>query len=279
MPATPKPKANACKFVDTMPVDAYILARQGMTNNAIAQTFGVNDVTFSDWIRKRSTLRYALERAREGGGAKTFQEYVYQQLPADLQKLWDEIEMWQDHESGMERLEILLSSQTKRVRQSLWMHAMVCCNFNPSEACRKLALSRRTVDDWAKHDPDFSRLLDEINWHKKNFFEEGLIRLVRSGNVLATVFANRTVNRDRGYSEKLEVNHSGTINHEHHHLISIDKLNLPLETRLAILDAIEAVEAADPSKTIDQPDKSLRLPERAASDGVSDPEADEDSEQ
>ena len=56
-----------------------------------------------------------------------------------------------------------------------------------------------------------------------------------AGTSSAIIFANRTLNRDRGYSEKLLVEHSGTIQHL---LIPLQRLNLPMEVLLQIEEAM-----------------------------------------
>lgn len=243
------------KYTENVPVDAYIHARSGLTNNAIAKALGVNAQTFEDWLSRHKPLVYALERARDGvdgTSRKTFRDYVYGRLPEHLKGLWDKIEMWQDHESGLDRVEALLADQGVAVRQQLWVHAMVECNFNASEACARVGIPYSVLVGWKDRDPDFPALVDQIHTWKKDFFEGGLIKLVKNGNVLATLFANKTQNRDRGYGEKITVggsiqhNHTGSINVTH--AVRIDTLNLRLETRKEILDAMRALKAAQPTE-------------------------------
>lgn len=244
----PLKKGRPTLYKDTYPVDAYILAKNGGTNNTIAQALGVTQAVFEDWVTKHDALRYALQLGRGGTDGKsvtTFMEYVYNQLPEDLQKLWDKIDMWADHPNGIARTEALLSNQGIHVRQHLFVHAMVASNFNASEACRKVCIGYQTIRDWTENDPNFPKLLDAIEWHKKNFFEGSLINLVQAGNTLATVFANRTKNKDRGYNEKVEIEHSGTINHEHQFIATVDKLKLPMDTRLQIRESLRTLKMAE----------------------------------
>jgi hypothetical protein len=253
----PKPKKefNSPKYNDQLPVDVFILAKSGIPEGEIAKAINISTPTFIQWKKKYPAIKYALERAAEIhsiSGASTIKEYVYKQLPPDLKHLWDKIEIWHDHPSGLEKIEELFARQPQRARQSLWLHALIECNFNQSEACRRVGVSRNMVLKWAEDDPDFPKLLEELDWHQKNFLENGLMSLVAAGNTLATVFANRTRNRDRGYGDKLSVEVSGQINVNHNHTVSIDQLKLPLEVRKQVLQAIRDTKPAlGDDKTLD----------------------------
>lgn len=238
---------------DKHPIDSYLLARSGQTNNAIALALGVSEPTFESWVTKHAALAYALDKARNvlspngKGTIETFKEYVYQRLPKNLQRYWDEIDRWHDHNNGAERIEALLHPLGTTVRQSLWLHAMVHTNFRTADALRMVNVSRATLQFWTENDPDFPKLLDQIIWYKKQFFEGALIKLVEDGNTLATLFVNKTVNKET-YAETLKVQHSGTINQSHtiHVRYSVDRLNLPLDVRVQVLDAIREIKKAQP---------------------------------
>ena len=84
-------------------------------------------------------------------------------------------------------------------------------------------------------------MIEEIEWHKCNFFEEALVDLVAMRNPGAVMFVNRTKNADRGYSEKIQVEHSGAIATS----VSVDELELPMETRKELLRAVRASKVID----------------------------------
>lgn len=233
-----KPKKKGV-WKDDYYVRAYTLARQGMPDRRIAGAIGVTSGTFKRWVEEHPALRRALKQAR-GEKARNFQasfrEYVYRALTPELQEVWDDINACENEPSGIARIEALLADRGKRARQHLFLYALVDSNFNASEACRKISISRGTLDSWIASDPDFGRIIDEMHWHKGNLFEQSLIDLVKDGDTKAVIFANRTYNRGRGYNEKLEVEHSGVVNHVH--TIEIDSLNLPLEVKTAVLQAV-----------------------------------------
>lgn len=237
---TPAKERNA-KWDESMYVRCYQLAREGFSDTQIAQNIGIDKPTIIRWKKIKPYFSQSLKMARDSiDNAQTFEEYVYRRLPRALQQTWDQIHTFSKSKSALRKIKFLLADHGKQERQSLYIHALISKNFNASEACRCLDLSYKQVTNWSMNDPYFLELLTEIDWHKKNFFESHLIKLVKTGDVAATIFANKTKNRDRGYAEKIEHEVSGTVHHTH--AFDIEVLNLPLSTKRTILEAIEAHE-------------------------------------
>lgn len=238
------------KWRPTLPVDAYVLALTGAKDQDIATALNVTDVLFCNWKKKHPELAYALEKAREQKKqteTQSFEDYVYGRLPKELQQLWDKIAYWFDHAEGYERIHAILHTQPTRIRQCLWIHAMIASNFNASEASFRVCVPRKELLSW-EDDPQFAALMDELQYHKQNFYEGALADLTAMRNPLAVIFANKTLNKSRGYSEKLTVEHTGTIVHRHSHVVSVDKLNLSFETRCQLLDAVRAAKQVEQVK-------------------------------
>lgn len=247
------------KYREEFAIDAYIYAAMGMVDKKVAQALDIEIATFHAWTDRYPAFRYAIAKARDGqnGGVETFQEYVYKRLSPAMQEAWDHLCAWEQLPNGIERIEAMLSERGVRARQQLWVHAMVQRNFNASEANRAVNISRTTLQKWIEQDPDFPKLVDEIHFHKKNFFESSLFKLVKKGNVLATIFANKTQNRDRGYGSSLDVQIQGKITHEHG--FNLDQLDLPLDVRLQVLAAIRKQQALTPDK-VEAAQPVLELP-------------------
>jgi len=228
-------------------VRAYQLAREGMSDRDIASAIGVKADTFGAWVKRKPTLRKALAEGRlmRVGSAKgtrnpgTFADYVYGKLPPKLQRLWEELEMCSKGKNSLQQVEFILRDHGKRVRQQLFIHALVSQNFNVTRACASVNISRTTFDKWVHTEPEFAELLQQMEIHKRDFYESALVSLVKRGEPSAVLFVNRTINRDRGYNDKstVDVNVSGTLHHEHA-VISVDDLALPLEVRLTIMQAL-----------------------------------------
>lgn len=231
----------ADKFKVTMYVTAYELAKEGVSDEQIAGTLGVAGQTFRSWCAKRPALADALARGRQKrdpGNEHTFQEYIYDHLSPHLRKLWEEIHECETLENGVERVEALLKNHGIRARQHLFLYALTQSMFNISKALRKLCIPRKTFESWRANDPDFYELMDEIHWYKENFFEQAFIGRVAAGDTAAVIHAVKTKCRDRGYNDKVEVVHSGSITNEH--TVSIAELDLPIETRQEVLTALRA---------------------------------------
>lgn len=236
------------KWLDDYYLEAYLLARQGLPDSQIAKTLGVSPSTFKAWKEDRRALRRTLKRARKSdensGSAISFSDYVYEQLPSRLQKVLDRINEYTEQSNAVEKIETLLQDEGLGARQHLFVHSLITNAFNISRACSQVNITTNTFRRWCNNDPDFHDLIVEMDWHKGNFFESALINLVKSGDSSAIIYANKTFNKKRGYGEKLEVDVSGTITHNHQ-LVDVDQLNLPLETRKQILIAYRENKADD----------------------------------
>lgn len=236
----------ADKFKTTFYVTSYLLARDGLSDQQIGKSLGVTGKTFRDWCLDRPALREAVALGRAGRGPQnevTFPQYVYDHLSPNLRKLWEEINACEDLENGIERIDALLQRHGVRARQHLFLYALTQSMFNVSQSLRKLGIARKSFEDWRANDPDFAELMDEIHWHKKNFFEQAFIGRVAAGDTAAVIHAVKTQCRDRGYNERVEMVHSGTISVGD--TIDITTLDLDVETRRKVLDAIRAQRAAN----------------------------------
>lgn len=227
---------------DAFVIKVYNLSRSGLNETQIAKALGIASGTFKTWESKKKAFKAGLEIGRKeykGKKGKTpnFKDYVFQRLPFNLRKIWKRINKLDKAKNGFEAIEAILDSRGKSVRQHLFVYAWVHSNFSISQALRKVNLSRGTFDVWRKTDPEFAKLIEEINWHKKNFFEDHLCALVASGDRAAILFVNETYNRDRGYNKKVEIdmNLSGEIDQN---IMSVDVMQLPLQTRKEILKSL-----------------------------------------
>jgi hypothetical protein len=202
----------------------------GMDRRTFQRTFN-----HPDWILAREVAtQHHSSRTRE----KTFGHYVFKHLSAESRKTWEDLKFWVDHQDGQKQIELLVKNLGKRLRQELFIHALVSTNYDISRALFMTGTTRRTIDHW-REDLAFAQLFDEIQWHKKNFFEKAMMDLVSERNPLATIWVNKTVNADRGYSEKIRVEHQLTGNTG----FSFEDLDLDMDTRRKVLDAIRRRQA------------------------------------
>ena len=238
--------ARPRKFQPTWYVTVYQLARDGMSDRQIAAALDIGEDTLRTQKKDDAALRDALNRGRRGrkhGDEETFGEYVFDHLPPKLQELWKQIEIYSTLKEGVELVNALLEGQGVRVRQHLFMYAMTQSMFNVSASMRKLGISRQVLQHWRDNDPDFAALMGEIEFHRKNFFEAAGMGRIAAGDTAMIMHALKTQCRDRGWNDKVEIVHSGSISNPD--TISIADLNLDIETRKKVLDALRAKQTAD----------------------------------
>lgn len=236
-------------------VRAYQLAREGLSTEQIAQVLGVDKVRLYKWMKDDPDFKGAIDEGRlpftrrGQTNGHTLTDYVYNRLPPDLQRLWLEIsECDNDQVNGIVKIEGLLDQGGKRVRQYLFFHALANCHFNVSEALRRINTPYNTLLSW-KGEPEFLRLYDEFIWHYKEFCRGKLNELVAEKNQAAVIFVNKTINKDMGYTEKIEVEHKHDHQHTHLHAhISAD--DLPLELRKQVLQVLRDKKQQTPTPDI-----------------------------
>lgn len=245
------PNGEVCRAYDhTVPVTVYRLAKQGLGNRDISRALGVSEKTFYHWVTHRHEVAYAIEEGRTDNSRKgeSYMEYVHNHLPEELQETFAAITAPDRKRSPIAKLEAMIEDAGKRGRQNLLLHALLHYNWNLSKALEAVNVSHRKFRRWLEEDPEFSELIEEMDWHKKNFFEEKLVELVKAGEPSAVLFVNKTYNADRGYGAKktvtkdVNVNVRGQVNHVP---VSIDEIGLSPEEKRLILSKMR--------KNINQP--------------------------
>jgi hypothetical protein len=225
-------------------VTCYQLAKEGLGDKKIAEYLGVTYPTFWSWKKKKASLRHALKEGRkQENGVKSFLSYVHTRLPEHLKDIWEEILGNEDKDTTVTKVERMLSQAGRRGRQQLFLHALVHYNFNLSDACKAVNITKKQFDNWVMNDPDFGELIQEMEWHKDNLFEGQLVGLVKAGDPGAIKFANMTRNAKRGYGNKKEMtkNVNVSVNGQiinSHTVVPIDELDLPLEERKKLLEQV-----------------------------------------
>lgn len=78
---------------------------------------------------------------------------------------------------------------------------------NVTEAAKIVSISRQTYYNWIKDDPDFQAELQAVEPAEQivDLAENGLIKKIQSGDVVAIIFALKTKGKHRGYVERSEI--------------------------------------------------------------------------
>lgn len=240
-------RRKAKKFRVKHLIDIYELAKAGHSNNQIRHTLGISQKTWEAWQRRRSVC-YVLSRAkaaRKNGAGGDLKKYILGRLPDELKRTWRlmmDVDR-SDDGNAVHRLETLLQGHGKRGRQMLFLESLISTGFNVSSACKMVNVTRRTFESWLDNDHEFGDMVREVLEAKKDFFEAALIGRVAAGDTAAIVFANKSINKDRGYGQEVNVNHnvSGEVRQLHGH-ISLDQLDLPLDVQREVMKAIRLKE-------------------------------------
>jgi len=121
-----------------------------------------------------------------------------------------------------DKLEInkMVKSVKLAERQKKFLDVFRNNHFNVTNACKATNISRATLTDWCKKNPDFRSALDELQDEKEDYIEDKLFELVDDKNMVATIFASKVmlqkpnIGRRHAYidqPQKVE----GTIQHVH----------------------------------------------------------------
>lgn len=80
---------------------------------------------------------------------------------------------------------------------------------NIKKSCEEAGITRKTFYDWEKDSEDFQKMLELSNKFtmsdKRDLVEDKLMEKVLNNDTSAIIFASRTLNASRGYSEKLDL--------------------------------------------------------------------------
>jgi hypothetical protein len=251
-----KPKVWKDRYI----IDAYEMAKLGYNGTRISQALGISYSTFVSWKQNKRLFYVALAMGHKYSKENKntdFSEYIYNRLPDKLKKAWQKINKLSKCQNASTIIRTFLQEKGTTTTQYLFLYALTRSAFNVSTAMKKLCISKSTFDQW-QNDPVFKQLINEVQWHKKNFFEDHLTRLVKEGDSAATIFANKTLNKDRGYqdSKTVDVNVSGSINHNY---ITINELDLSFETKKEILKSIRKLKTSNEKLPEESETQSLPL--------------------
>jgi hypothetical protein len=234
--------ARKYKFMPEMTFLVYDMVKQGQTREAISNRLGIPLHVYKVWMKNNPAIAMAVAQGKVrleemNRGHEALDEYILGRLPPHLKPFWDECQSC--YRNG-DPIPMSVTTLEVNERQILFLTAWMRFKFSTAKALRFTGLKRDTVNNWMTS-PRFKKMMAELQEAKRDFYEDALIGCVLRGETPAIIFANKTINKDRGYGESKDVTVKGEIahNHEHTHLIDLDALNLPIEVQAAIAEAME----------------------------------------
>lgn len=235
-----KRKIKCHKWKNRYYVEAYQFAALGYSDKRTAETLGIALSTYRTWMRERPTLRWSVKQGRQKGGRYATEhvlDYIYKRLTDEHKAVYDEIREVDKGKNSYQRIAAILDHHGDAVRKHIFLYALVSSNFNKSEAMRKCCISARTLSNWMLRDKRFAGFMEEVKENYKDFLQSALNKKIKEGDAQAIIFANKTLNRDRGFGEKMEIEHTGKI--EHSHMISVDPTKLSHRAQREIMSLLD----------------------------------------
>ncbi len=196
---------------------------------SLAKAIGVSVDRFQELSTSWEPFKSAM---RAGAAKRASGNPVTELIDEETRESWALIS-GENADARQQKL-IELANDGEVARQKVFIHALQESYYDVPRVCKALGIGKKTFDQW-KRNPVFMEMLDGIQWAKRGFAEASLMKLVAQGSERAVIEANKSLNRET-YGDKLEV--SGQINHAVA-VIDVATLDLPLDTRLAIVQAVK----------------------------------------
>lgn len=95
-------------------------------------------------------------------------------------------------------------------------------------SAKAAGISRETHYAWMKDDPEYAEKVEKLNDTAIDWVENKLYQLIESGDTTATIFYLKAKGRQRGFNERIQLEHSGKIEAD----ISIDDKRKKLRDKL-----------------------------------------------
>lgn len=77
--------------------------------------------------------------------------------------------------------------------------------------CKTQKISRDTFYRWCRTDPKFAEAVKDAAEQTKDYVEDKLMEHIKNGDLTAIIFYCKTKMKDRGYTEKQEVEFDGNL--------------------------------------------------------------------
>jgi hypothetical protein len=80
-----------------------------------------------------------------------------------------------------------------------------------TNACKQVGIDRTTHYRWLNSDDKYKAAVDDLKNVTLDFAERHLHKQIQEGNTTATIFLLKTLGKKRGYVERQEIQHDGSI--------------------------------------------------------------------
>lgn len=102
-------------------------------------------------------------------------------------------------------------SKSQRLTKKIVIAALEAHGGNVSAAARALGCSRSNLNAWITRHKDVRAALEDTREEFKDLVESKARELIMEGNTAMIIFTLKTQVRDRGWVERQEVEHTGSV--------------------------------------------------------------------
>jgi DNA-binding XRE family transcriptional regulator len=189
-------RQNIYKWAETDPVFAKEFEELNFKKqNKTEETFAENH-KHDEKYKKEFLEFYSDENHSVASALKTIAKHL---KPSHL-KYWCKTDF--EFKKEYKRLQVLLRPGITRMteiksvvdgalleqKQQRFLDVFGENNYNVTNTCRAMGVTRAVVKGWEKKNPDFSSALDVLQDEKEDFAEDAIIKLVKEGNMVASIF-------------------------------------------------------------------------------------------
>ena len=96
-------------------------------------------------------------------------------------------------------------NKTEHIKKNALIEALEKSLGVVTSACKTVGIGRTTYYDWYNNDKEFKKKVDELQNVALDFAESKLHNQIADNNTTATIFYLKTKGRQRGYTDKSEL--------------------------------------------------------------------------
>ncbi|WP_172914220.1 hypothetical protein [Capnocytophaga canis] len=96
------------------------------------------------------------------------------------------------------------ATKTDNLKERFLKHFEKCLGVI-STACKQTKITRQTYYNWINSDDEFKEQVNDIQEEQKDYVESKLIENIEKNDTTAIIFYLKTKAKDRGYTDKTEV--------------------------------------------------------------------------
>ena len=268
--------ARPTKITRAMISEARQVCASGVSRNGLAIRWDVSPGSINRWIKTNAEFRTAVEtgeaewaktkktnkpstnhptpiepwqslrgeppliprlinRSQETSQNPNLWPFIFGYLPPPLLPTWELI--CECLAGSCRDTREVIQPLTNHEKTHLFLFAYSQNHFNTTAALLALNMTRQELEKWIAEDFEFASAWHDTAWHRRNTYEAALMRAVINGEVSAIIFANRTLNRKRGYGESPPVPVT-TEPAKPKSTVPISSLDLPFQLKVDLLKAI-----------------------------------------